>query len=97
MKTRVFVRLFAFLLAINFFAEVVHSMHHKEMVQIEIDFDSDSEKEESKKEKETDKLNHKGILSKFLTQRENNLLALHFDNWWISPTIEMSSPPPELG
>lgn len=96
MQIKILVRLFIFILAVNFSLQVVLSTSHIGMAQIEVDGEMDSEKKESKSESETDKFNHSHLLSKFETQRENCLLALHYNHWWISPTIEMSSPPPEL-
>jgi len=97
MQLKILVRLFIFMLMVNFASQVILPSSHVEMAKLEIDTDADSEEKESKNERETDKLNHNNLLSKFDTQHDNNLLAIHYDHWWVSPAIEMSSPPPEIG
>jgi hypothetical protein len=65
-------------------------------VQVEIDFETDSEKKESKNEKYSDKLSLKMLLAKAESHLDNNQLNIHYSNWWITPIIEINSPPPEL-
>ncbi|MEP1096668.1 MAG: hypothetical protein ABJG78_16245 [Cyclobacteriaceae bacterium] len=97
MQLKALARLFVFLLAVNFAAQLILPTSHMEVVQLEIDSESDSEEKESKNEKETDKLNHGHRLSKLETKCKSSLLAIHYDHWWVPPTIEMSCPPPEIG
>ncbi len=96
MKLKVFVRVFSLMLAINFAGEVIFVPPALNLAQVEIDFDSDSEKKESLDEKESDKIKQVQTSSRFENLKETDLISMHFSSRWISPTIEMSSPPPEV-
>ncbi len=97
MKFKVFIQVFSLLLAINFANEVILTTSAITLAQVEIDLDADAEKKEPKNEKESDKINQGHLFSKFESRKERDLSAVHYGTCWISPTIEMSSPPPELG
>lgn len=89
-------RFFSIILAINFCGQIVYNNSTVEMV-LEVDFDQDSEKEESKEEKESDKLNNRSIPADLELYLANALHAIHSQHYWVSPCLEISDPPPELG
>ncbi len=97
MTLKGFIRIFSLVLAINFAGEVILIPPAMNLAQVEIDFDSDSEKKESIDEKESDKINQGQMRSRFGDLKERDPLSIHYTTCWTSPTIELSSPPPEFG
>lgn len=95
MKFRLIIRLLAFVLTINFSAQLILEVAHSQHTYVQFEIDADGEEEENKT-KEKEKLKYKNFHSSLSHHHHEFMRGLYLDQHWSTPTIELNSPPPEF-